>query len=171
MANPTPQGRLALIWKRLAWLIATGFGSGLAPVAPATAASLVALGIYYLLPVSFGPLPPYLPLYLLIGVGFPLGVVATGTLVTEADPDPRRAVWDEFVGMWVTCLWLPKELPWDLPWLAAAFVCFRVLDITKPWPARRLERLPGGLGIMADDLVVGIYGAVLLNGVRLLFLS
>ena len=171
MANPTLQGRLALLWEGLAWLIATGFGSGLTPVAPATAASLVALGIYYLLPVSIGPLPPHLSLYLLIAVGFPLGVVATGTLVTEADPDPRRAVWDEFVGMWVTCLWLPKELPRDLPWLAAAFVCFRVLDITKPWPIRRLERLPGGLGIMADDLAAGVCGAALLNGVRLLFFS
>jgi phosphatidylglycerophosphatase A len=165
MANSTLPGRLALIWERLAWLLATGFGSGLTPVAPATAASLVALGIYYLLPVSIGSLPSYLPLYLLIIVGFPLGVAATGTLATEADPDPGRAVWDEFVGMWVTCLWLPKELPW----LAAGFVCFRLLDITKPWPARRLERLPGGLGIMADDLAVGVYGAALLNGVRLLY--
>ena len=146
---------------RLAWLMATGLGSGLAPVAPATVASLVAVGIYYLLPIM-GTSPA---LYLMIGVGFLVGVAATGTLVTEADPDPHRAVWDEFVGMWATCLWLPKELPW----LAAAFVCFRVLDIVKPWPIRRLERLPGGLGIMADDLAAGLAGAVLLNAVRLLF--
>jgi phosphatidylglycerophosphatase A len=53
--------------------------------------------------------------------------------------------------------------------LAAAFICFRILDIVKPWPIRRLERLPGGLGIMADDLLAGVYGLALLNGVRLVF--
>ena len=53
--------------------------------------------------------------------------------------------------------------------MAAAFLGFRVLDIFKPWPARRAEALPGGLGIMADDLLVGIYGAAILNAARLLF--
>ncbi|MSQ05819.1 MAG: phosphatidylglycerophosphatase A [Dehalococcoidia bacterium] len=144
----------------LTWLVATGLGSGLAPVAPATVASLLALGIYYFLPIS-GTSPV---LYAMIVGGFALGVSATGYLVTDADPDPHRAVWDEFVGIWATCLWLPKELPW----LAAAFVCFRVLDIAKPWPIRRLERLPGGLGIMADDLAAGLAGAALLNAARLL---
>ena len=101
----------------------------------------------------------------MIVVGTLLGVWATGTLVSEADEDPGKAVWDEFVGLWVTCLLLPKEFGW----LAAAFVCFRILDVLKPWPARRLESLHGGLGIMADDLMVGIYGAILLNAVRLVF--
>ena len=89
---------------------------------------------------------------------------ATGSLISPSDEDPSRAVWDEFVGMWATCLLLPKEAAW----MAAAFLCFRVLDIVKPWPIRRLARLPGGLGIMADDLLAGFYGAALLNGLRLL---
>ena len=84
-------------------------------------------------------------------------------LTSPNNPDPKEAVWDEYVGMWATCLLLPKTLPW----MAAAFVCFRVLDIWKPWPIRRLERLPGGLGIMADDLLAGIAGAAALNVVRL----
>ena len=67
--------------------------------------------------------------------------------------------------MWTTCLLLPKTLPW----LAAAFVCFRALDIWKPWPIRLLERLPGGLGIMADDLSVGLLVAVVLNAIRVAF--
>ena len=68
--------------------------------------------------------------------------------------------------MWLTCILLPKTLPW----LAAAFVCFRVLDVLKPWPIRRFERLPGGWGIMADDLAAGVVGAVALNVVyRLAF--
>ena len=128
------------------------------PLAPATAASLVALAIYWVTPLAGDSLG----LFLLIGIGFPVGVWATGSLASPADQDPRRAVWDEFVGMWVSCLLLPKTLPW----LAAAFVCFRAFDILKPWPIRRLERLPGGLGIMSDDLLAGIYVAVLLNVLR-----
>ena len=61
--------------------------------------------------------------------------------------------------MWLTCLFLPKTLPW----LAAAFVLFRVLDVVKPWPIRWYERLPGGYGIMADDVAAGVIGAALLN--------
>ena len=141
---------------RLGWLIGTGLGSGLFPVAPATAGSLVAIAIYYFIPVASDSIH----LYLMIGVGFVVGIWATGTLITPTNHDPRQAVWDEFIGMWATCLLLPKTLPW----LAAAFILFRVLDVVKPFPVRRLERLPGGLGIMADDLLAGIYGAVLLNG-------
>ena len=99
-------------------------------------------------------------------MSIPVGVWATGSLVREDDPDPHKAVWDEVAGMWLTCILLPKTLPW----LAAAFVCFRVLDVLKPWPIRRFERLPGGLGIMADDLAAGVLGALLLNAVyRLAF--
>ena len=155
--------RLASLMGPLGWLAGTGLGSGMAPVAPATAGSLAALVIYYFLPIDGDSLA----LCLIIGAGFLAGIWATGSLIRPADPDPRRAVWDEFVGMWATCLFLPK----DLPWLAAAFVCFRVLDIVKPWPIRRLERLPGGLGVMADDLLAGLFGAALINGVRLVFFN
>jgi phosphatidylglycerophosphatase A len=62
-------------------------------------------------------------------------------------------------------------LPKSLPWLAVAFLSFRVLDIWKPWPIRQLERLPGGLGIMADDLVAGLLAAAVLNALRLVFFS
>ena len=131
----------------------------MASLAPATVASLLALLIYVLAPVTEASTA----LFSLIGVGFLFGVWATGTLTSAEEPDPQRAVWDEFIGMWTTCLLLPKTLPW----MAAAFFCFRVLDVVKPWPIRRLERLPGGLGIMADDLLAGLYGAALLNVLRL----
>ena len=146
---------------RLAWLVGTGFGSGLAPVAPGTVASLAALVVYFFAPIG----EDSVALYLLVGGGFLVGIWATGTLTTSAVHDPKCAVWDEFVGMWATCLLLPKSLPW----MAAAFICFRVLDVTKPWPIRRLERLPRGQGIMADDLLAGLFGALLLNGLRLAF--
>ena len=155
------QSSSLLLLNKLGWFIGTGFGSGLSPFAPGTAGSLVALVIYYFLPFPSDSIV----FYSMIVVGTLLGMWATGTLVSEADEDPGEAVWDEFVGLWVTCLLLPKELGW----LAAAFVCFRILDVLKPWPARRLESLHGGLGIMADDLMVGIYGAILLNAVRLVF--
>jgi phosphatidylglycerophosphatase A len=156
-----PRSTLEILLNRLGWVIGTGLGSGLFPIAPATAGSFVALAIYYYLPIASDSIA----LYALIGVGFPIGVWATGTLSTETDKDPSKAVWDEFVGLWLTCVLLPKEIGW----LAAAFVIFRVLDVLKPWPARRLEGLHGGLGIMADDLMVGVYGAVILNGARLIF--
>ena len=149
---------------RLGWLVGTGLGSGLFPIAPATAGSLVAVTIYYFLPDALFS-GDSLGFYLLIALGFLAGIWATGTLIRPGDHDPRRAVWDEFIGMWTTCLFLPTELLW----LGAAFLCFRVLDVLKPWPIRRLERLPGGLGIMADDLLAGAYGAVLLNAIRLIF--
>lgn len=148
-------------WRGLAWLVGTGLGSGMAPIAPGTVGSLVALVIYYLLPIS----EDSAGLYAMVATGFLVGVWGTGSLSVSTDPDPHKAVWDEFVGMWATCLLLPKELPW----LAAAFFTFRVLDVWKPWPIRRLERLPGGLGIMADDLLAGLYGAALLNTLRVAF--
>ena len=138
-------------------LIGLGFGSGLCPIAPGTAGSLAAVVIYYLISLVAGGIPPYI-LAVIILLGIPLGIWATGLLATDSHPDPGRAVWDEFVGMWITCLFLPATIPW----LAAAFIAFRAFDILKPWPARRLESWHGGLGIMADDVVAGAYGAVLL---------
>ncbi len=148
----------------LASLIATGFGCGLSPIAPGTVGSLVAVVLYYFSPLDAGSLwhlddPDLLVFLLLIAVSFFVGIWACGVISSPSDPDPRRIVWDEFVGMWVTCLLLPK----DAFFLAMAFVAFRIFDVVKPFPIRRLERLPGGLGIMADDLLAGVYGAALCN--------
>ena len=67
--------------------------------------------------------------------------------------------------MWAHCLLLPKSILW----LVAAFLLFRILDVVKPWPINRLERLPGGLGIMADDLAAGLVGALILNTAKMVF--
>ena len=125
------------------------------PVAPATAASLVAVVVYWALPMS-GDSPAFLGL---VGASLLAGPWACGSLASSDDPDPRRAVWDEVAGMWLTCLFLPKTLPW----LAAAFLLFRALDVIKPWPISQYERLPGGYGIMADDVAAGVLGAAVLN--------
>ena len=146
---------------RVGWVLGSGMGCGLAPVAPATVASFAAVAVYYFIPIAGDSII----LYLMIVVGFGLGVWATGTLSTADRPDPSLAVMDEVIGMWATCLLLPKSILW----LAAAFLCFRILDVVKPWPINRLERLPGGLGIMADDLAAGLAGALILNGLRIAF--
>tara|TARA_B100000029_G_scaffold515018_1_gene620099 strand:+ start:2319 stop:2780 length:462 start_codon:yes stop_codon:yes gene_type:complete len=143
------------------WAVGTGLGIGYTPIAPATWASGAAVLVY-----GFSPLAEdSLGFFLLCGLAGLVGVWACQTLTSESDHDPHHAVWDEFAGMWVTCLLLPKTLPW----LAVAFVVFRVLDILKPFPIRRFEALPGGLGIMADDLAAGVVGAVALNVVYRVF--
>ena len=137
------------------WLLGTAMGVGLFPVAPATVASLAAVAVYYALPVQGDSLT----FLALTAASLVVGPWACGSLMRENDPDPKRAVWDEVAGMWLTCLFLPKTLPW----LIAAFLLFRVLDILKPWPIRIYERLPGGWGIMADDVAAGVIGAASLN--------
>jgi phosphatidylglycerophosphatase A len=74
-------------------------------------------------------------------------------------PDPSSVVIDEVVGMWIALIFLPKSLVAG----CAAFILFRVLDIVKPQPARALERLPGGWGIMLDDVVAGVYTNLILQ--------
>ena len=140
---------------RLGWLFGTALGVGLFPVAPATLVSLMAVAVYWAMPIGEDS-PAF---FVLIAGAILIGPWACGSLTSNVDPDPKRAVWDEVAGMWLTCLFLPKTLPW----LAAAFLLFRVLDVLKPWPIRQYERLPGGYGIMADDLAAGVIGAAVLN--------
>ena len=152
---------MASLMSRVGWAMGTGIGIGLAPFAPATWASVVAVLIY-----GFSPLDQdSIGLFLLCGIGFLVGIWACQTLITETAHDPKRGVWDEFAGMWITCLFLPKTFVW----LAVAFLVFRILDIWKPWPIRKFEALPGGLGIMADDVAAGVVGAVGLNVVYRVF--
>lgn len=149
--------------KRVAWFISTGAGVGLSPVAPGTFGTAAALLIYYVLPV-----PSASPIFLsIILLGLIIGIWATGILSTDNDPDPGKVVWDEYVGLWITCFLLPKT--WG--WLICAFFLFRIFDILKPWPIRRVESLPKGWGIMLDDVLAGIYGSLCINITQILFLS
>jgi len=136
-------------------LVATGLGSGYSPVAPGTAGSLV--GLLLFLPLAGRAL--WIQLAAVVAVTI-LGVLAGGRLATTLGAkDPGVVVVDEVAGQWITFLALPMT-----PVIAVAgFLLFRVMDIVKPWPARALERLPGGLGIMADDVAAGIYAHLLLR--------
>jgi phosphatidylglycerophosphatase A len=99
-------------------------------------------------------------------VVFVLGAHASTHLARQLGrKDPGLAVVDEIVGMWVTLVGLPFEPATAL----VGFLLFRVMDVVKPWPARDLERLPDGWGIMADDVAAGIYAHLALRVVLLVW--
>jgi phosphatidylglycerophosphatase A len=144
-----------------ATVVATGLGSGFSPVAPGTAGSLVGLVLFW--PMREASPPVQVAAIL---VGFVVGVYAS-TIVARnlGRKDPGLVVWDEVVGMWTTLALLPFT-----PFTAlAGFLLFRVMDVVKPWPARQLEDLPDGWGIMADDLFAGIYAHLALRAVLLVW--
>jgi phosphatidylglycerophosphatase A len=142
----------------LAQALATWFGCGLSPIAPGTAGSLGALLPVWLLHQRFGwgPLAWLLAAALLAA---PAVWAAQRVAAAAGKKDPSRVVIDEVLGMWVT---LAGAATLDFTRLAAAFLLFRLLDVWKPPPARQLERLPGGVGIVADDVAAGAYGALVL---------
>jgi phosphatidylglycerophosphatase A len=142
---------------RVALVIATAFGAGYSPIAPGTAGSAVALVILWLVPFS--------PIGLIV---FFLAVTFFGTWaaqVVEAavgDKDPGVIVVDEVAGMTLSVL----VLPLTVPVLLAGFVLFRIFDVVKPFPANRLQALHGGVGVMIDDLIAGLYALVVLIALR-----
>ena len=140
--------------------VATLFYSGYAPLAPGTAGSAVAAVAYYYLSSSLG----VLHWLALLAAAFAVGVYASTCMEREWGKDPGRVVIDEGVGYLVTVAFLPHSLGVA----AAGFVLFRVFDIVKPPPVRQLERLPGGWGIVLDDVMAGVYGNLLIRGALLL---
>ena len=131
-------------------LLSLGFGSGLAPVAPGTFGTLVAVPLYLLLAQL--SLPWYL---LVVVVGFAAGVyLCQYTSDALGVHDHGGIVWDEFVGYWITMIAVP--LAWQ--WILLGFVLFRVFDIIKPWPVKIADaKMKGGFGIMLDDVLAGLY--------------
>lgn len=149
--------RRALLSTPAGWL-ACGFGSGLTPVAQGTFGSLAALLPWLLLRQL--PLPLYVATLLF---GFAVGVWACHEASRAIGvADHRSLVWDEFVGQWVALLPL---LVVDAPWwmIIPGFVLFRVFDVWKPWPICWLDhRVKGGMGVMLDDVVAGVFAASVL---------
>ena len=158
------QSARELTFGTLSGFFAFGFGSGLSPLAPGTMGTLVAIplavGLKLLPPELFWPL--LLALFL---VGVQLCAVTSKRL---GQHDPGGIVWDEMVAYWLAVAFVP--LHWA--WLTAAFVLFRVFDILKPWPIRKVEdRFGGGLGIMLDDVVAAVYAMVLMQAASLVIQS
>jgi phosphatidylglycerophosphatase A len=153
----TAEQRRALFGHPAGW-IATGFGVGLSPLAPGTAGSLAALLPWLLLRELTWP---WYALALLLA--FALGVWACAWLVRNLRvDDPGVAVWDEFVGQWLALTPL-LFVAHPAVWIFAGFILFRIFDIVKPWPVSWADRhVPGGLGVMLDDVIAGIYAAAAL---------
>lgn len=147
---------------RLAWLWATWFGCGLWPWGPGTAGSLAALALAWAASRVDGVAPWHLAALAMLLLA-PSIAAATRTAEMSGKKDPSIVVVDEVLGQWMT---LAGAGAWTWPQLLAAFVLFRMFDITKPWPVRQFERLPGGTGIVADDIMAGVYGAVVLGAAR-----
>jgi len=136
-------------------LLGIGGGAGLAPFAPGTAGSALALLPAWALLTA--------PLWLRAAVVLALFVAGIWICAVSARRlgrhDDPAIVWDEIAGQLATTLVLGAN-PW---WLLPAFVLFRFFDIAKPWPIRDLDhRLGGGLGIMLDDMLAAVYAAVVL---------
>ncbi|HTC87870.1 MAG TPA: phosphatidylglycerophosphatase A [Bryobacteraceae bacterium] len=143
-----------------AFLIATWFGAGYAPVAPGTAGSLAAIVIAIALHYGVGYTAGYerATLLLLTAILLAPGIWSASVVARETNkPDPQIVVVDEVIGQWIT-LASAATFNWKT-WLAA-FVLFRLLDMWKPAPVRQFESLPGGWGIVADDVMAGLYGAL-----------
>ncbi|HEY3098425.1 MAG TPA: phosphatidylglycerophosphatase A [Methylomirabilota bacterium] len=145
---------------RLIIAIATVGGVGWAPVAPGTVASVVTVLVLWLVPFSQAGL-----------VVFLIAVTVIGTWAADhaeralGAKDPGAIVIDEVAGMTLSVLTLPLT-PLVL---ALAFVLFRVFDIVKPPPARQAQALPGGFGVMVDDLVAGFYALIVVAALRMVF--
>jgi phosphatidylglycerophosphatase A len=137
-------------------IIATFFCLGYVPLAPGTLASLVAALLYYFWLHSF-PFPLYASLVLLLIVVS----VAASSIQARAlnQKDPGVIVIDEVCGQLAVLSLVPATAANVL----AGFILFRIFDIVKPFPVRRAESLPGGWGIMADDLAAAAYSAALLH--------
>jgi phosphatidylglycerophosphatase A len=137
---------------RVAVFIATFGYVGFAPVAPGTFGSAAGIVLFYLLRAT--GLPWIEPVVI-------VALLAAGTWAGNAAEryfggiDPGPVVIDEVLGMLVTLMFIP-----DPTWMTVlfAFLLFRVLDIVKPWPARQMEALHGGVGVMADDAMAALYG-------------
>ena len=140
------------LWKA----VATFFGLGLFPVAPGTLTSLAVVLLYRYWLHGLGWPSLLLILLALLVVGTPAASFYSSELKR---PDPGRVVVDEAAGQLLVLILVPPE--WIV--LAAGFLLFRVFDVLKPFPIRKAERLPGGWGIMADDVVAALMSKAVLQ--------
>ena len=132
----------------------SGLFSGYSPIASGTVGSLVGLA-FYAIP-NFETPPVIISVSFLV---FILGIKAADLMEKRYGHDPAEVTIDEVLGMWVSLLFLPKSLVVA----GSAFFIFRIMDIVKPWPARKFDSAKGGFGVMMDDAVAGFYTNVALH--------
>ena len=144
----------------MAFVVASVLGAGYSPVASGTVGSFVTAVAIWLLPLT--PLRIGIALIVVVLVGMWAGSRVERVLGRK---DPGVIVIDEVAGMLLSMIMLPRTLPV----LITAFLLFRLFDIWKPFPARESQALTGGVGVMVDDLIAGLYTLVLIMGARTLF--
>jgi phosphatidylglycerophosphatase A len=143
-----------------AWTVATFFGTGLMKPGPGTWGSAAAALLWFAAAAGLRLSVEQMSWLTLAGAAAAtgVGVVASGRVEQESGrTDPGYVVIDEAAGQWIALI----HSPFNLTHVLAAFLFFRIFDILKPWPARRLESLPSGWGIMFDDVAAGVYALLL----------
>lgn len=142
----------------VAKIFATAFGAGYSPVAPGTAGSLVASAVLFSL-YHFDISISLLSLIVATIITTIIGVIATDAVEAEWGKDPSKVVIDEVAGILVAVICVPL----NPATIIASFVLFRIFDIWKPLGIRKLEDFKGGIGVMADDLLAGVYANIVLQ--------
>jgi phosphatidylglycerophosphatase A len=150
--------------KKFFLFLATGFGVGYSPVAPGTLGTLIAIPVYYFL----SEIPSPLYEITLIAFFFLSVWISENAEIFFGKKDDQRIVIDEIMGFLITMLWVPKTIRF----IIIGFFLFRVFDILKPFPIRRLEkRLKGGFGVVLDDVAAGVYSNIILQIISYFTLS
>jgi phosphatidylglycerophosphatase A len=147
-------------------------GVGYLPLMPGTFGSLVGVGIFLLLArVVAGTSLVALVLIAIVAVTFAGIWAGTRTEALSGRKDPGKVVVDEVAGQLIALFPLTFFVRWSIAAVIVSFILFRFFDIVKPYPARRLETLKGGAGIMCDDLVAGFYAAIVTSIIFVVFLG
>jgi phosphatidylglycerophosphatase A len=142
---------------RVGLFIATCGYLGYVPVAPGTLGSAAGLAVFFLIRSTGSVTLELAAILVLFAIGIWSGTIAEHYF---GGVDPAPVIMDEVVGMLITLAFLPVSVTGAV----VGFLVFRVLDVFKTWPSARFERLPGGLGVMADDGMAAIYGNVMMHG-------
>ena len=147
----------------------TAFYSGYSPVAPGTAGTLVAMALYILENLVFADTDPsslnIFNLIFVLLIIYPSIKLGDAAEIFYNSKDPQNVVLDEVLGYWIGILFIP----FSFSYAVMAFILFRIFDIIKPFPARSLESLTGGLGIMIDDIIAGLYTLAVMHTAVYLF--
>lgn len=152
-------------------VLSTGLYTGLVPFAPGTAAAFVALLLWYGLYLVLSPAILFWTTLSLIIIVTIIGVWTSNVMEHYWGPDPRAVVIDEYVGTWIPLLAAPcGENTWLLAFIG--FGLFRLIDICKPLGCRKIEQImPGGWGVMFDDILAGIYALIIVIVLKCLFFN
>ena len=147
----------------LPMLIASGFGVGFSPIAPGTVGAIFAICCWLGLSLFFSASDVWWLTMVVILFFVRVGIWAANRLQPYWGEDPSQIVVDEMVGMWIPLLIVPIE---KIEYILMAFLLFRFFDIVKPLGIRKMEYLPGGVGVMLDDVLSGIYSFIVLIVIR-----